>query len=152
FTGIEREEIEAHLDIDTAADFFAFERTDALLEELAIKIETDGGDVAALLCTQEIARAPNFQVAHGDFKTAAEARVLFDRADALPDVAEQACVAREKEIRVGLVFVTAHPAAELVEVTQPEAVRAIDDDGVGVWDVDAALDDRGGNEDIRFAV
>ena len=57
-----------------------------------------------------------------------------------------------KQIRVGLVFVAADAAAQLIEIAQAEAIGAIDDDGVRVRDVDAAFDDRGGKQDVGFAV
>ena len=69
----QREKIQPHLHFDARLHFLAFQRRDALFEELAIKLETDGGDVAALLRAEQVARAANFQVAHGDFKAAAEA-------------------------------------------------------------------------------
>ena len=49
-------------------------------------------------------------------------------------------------------LVTADAAAELVKVAKAEAIGAIDDDGVGVRDIEAALDDRGGEEDVGLAV
>ena len=45
---------------------------------------------------------------------------------------------------------TAPAAAELVKVRQAEAVRAVNDDGVGVRNVDAGFDDGGGQQDVRF--
>lgn len=52
---------------------------------------------------------------------------------------------------MGLVFVASHAAAELVEFGESEAVGAVDDHGVDVGHVDAALDDGGAEEDIGLA-
>ena len=45
-------------------------------------------------------------------------------------------------------LVAADAAAELVEVGQAVAVGLVDEDGVDVGDVQPALDDRGGDEDV----
>ena len=95
---------------------------------------------------EQIARAANFEVAHGDFEAAAERGVLFDGADAFAGVGEQAGVARQQQISVGLVFVAAHAAAQLIKIAQAETIGAIDDDRVRVGDIEAAFDDRGGEQ------
>ena len=60
-------------------------------------------------------------------------------------------VARQKDVGVGLVLVAADAAAELVEIAQAEPVGAVDDDGVGVGNIEAALDDRGADEHVDLA-
>ena len=42
----------------------------------------------------------------------------------------------------------ADPAAQLVELSEPEALRMFDDHHVGLRDVDADLDHRGGDENL----
>src|SRR6266568_6234896 len=46
----------------------------------------------------------------------------------------------------------ANPAAQLVELSQAEGVGSIDDQGVGVRDVEPRLDDGGAEEQIRLPV
>ena len=46
-----------------------------------------------------------------------------------------------QQVGVGLAVGPAHPSPKLVELGQAEAVRALDDDGVRVGDIDARLDD-----------
>ena len=60
-------------------------------------------------------------------------------------------MARQEEIGVGLVRAAADAAAQLVEIGEAEAVRAVDDDGVGVGNIEAALDDRGRNQHVGLA-
>src|SRR4051794_34090244 len=43
------------------------------------------------------------------------------------------------------------PAAELIKVRQAEAIGAIDDDGVGIRNIEAALDDRGADQDVYLS-
>ena len=40
-----------------------------LLQQAAVQLVTDGGDVPALLSAKDVARAADFQVAHGDLET-----------------------------------------------------------------------------------
>ena len=108
--------------------------------------------MAALFRAEQVARAANFQVAHGDFEAAAERGVLLHGADAFAHVGQQPRVARQQQIRVGLVLVAAHAPAQLIKIAQAEPVRAIDDDGVRVRNIEAALDDRGGKQHVRLAV
>ena len=132
--------------------FLAFQRADALLEQLAVEFKPDGGDVAALLRAEQIARAANFQIAHRDFESAAERGVLLHRADALAHVREQARVARQQQIRVSLMLVAPDAPAQLVKLAQAKTVGAVNDDGVRVRNIEAALDDRRRKQNIRLAV
>jgi hypothetical protein len=60
-------------------------------------------------------------------------------------------MARQEKIGVGLVLRAAHAAAQLVEIGEAEAVGAVDDDRVRVGDIEAAFDDRGGEQHVGFA-
>jgi hypothetical protein len=77
---VPREEIQPHLDIDAWRDLFPFQRSDALFKQLAVQVEADRCNMAALLGPQKIAGTANFQIAHGDFKSASQSRVLLNRA------------------------------------------------------------------------
>lgn len=57
-----------------------------------------------------------------------------------------------QQVAEGLLVATAHTAAHLVQVAQAEVVRLIDDDGVGIGDVDTVLHDRGSDEHIVVVV
>ena len=65
---------------------FALHVGDGLLEKLAVQVKADGGDVAALLGAEQVARSADFQVAHGYFESGTQFRVLFDGGDALAGV------------------------------------------------------------------
>ena len=83
----------------------------ALLEQLTVKLEAHGGDVAALLCAEDVAGPANLEVAHGDLESAAELRVLLECADSLAGIGEQRGVAWQNQVGVCLVLVTADAAA-----------------------------------------
>jgi len=53
--------------------------------------------VAALFRAEQVARAADFEVAHGDFESAAERGVLPDGVMRLPHIGEQADMARGKQ-------------------------------------------------------
>ena len=148
----QRQEVQPHLHLHPRLDLLALQRGDALLEQLAVELEADRRDMAALLRAEQVAGAADFQVAHGDFEAAAERGVLLDRAEALAHVGEEPAVARQQQVGVGLVLVAAHAAAQLVEVAQAEAVGAVNDDGVGIRNIQAALDDGGGQQHVGLAV
>ena len=100
---------------------------------------------------EDVSCAPNFEVAHGDFKASAEGAVLFDGVDAFAGFSTAEHIAWEEEISVGFVLGTTDPTPELVEVGEAKAIGAVDDDGVGVGDIEATFDDRGGDQNICLA-
>src|ERR1017187_1832021 len=151
FAGFVVEEIELERHQRAMFGFLALEAGDAFLEQLAVEVEADGGDVAALFRAEDVARAANLQVAHGDFKPAAEGRILLDRADSFARALDEVHVAWQENVGVGLMFVAADAPAELVQIAQPKAVGAVDDDGVGVRDIEAALDDGCANQHVNLA-
>ena len=64
--------------------------------------------------------------------------------------AQLGCVGIE-EVGVREDVRAAHPAADLVELGEPERVRALDDERVRLRDVDARLDDRRRDEHVGIA-
>ena len=71
--------------------------------------------------------------------------IAFSR---LAAVGRHAALAVEQQIGIGPVLVPADPAAQLVQVGQAVIVGLVDEDGVGVGDVQAALDDRRRHQDV----
>ena len=56
-----------------------------------------------------------------------------------------------EQVRVGPPRRAAHATAQLVELGQAQRVGAVDDDGVGVGDVEARLDDRRAHQHVVLA-
>ena len=48
-----------------------------------------------------------------------------------------------EEVGVGALARAANPPPDLVQLAQSKTLRAINDEGVCIWDVDAGLDDCG---------
>src|SRR5947207_3237945 len=108
--------------------------------------------MAALFGAEEVAGAADFQIAHGDFETAAQGGVLLDGTEAFANVGEQCRMAREQEVGISLVLVPADATAKLIEVAQAEAVGAIDDDSIGIRNIETAFNDSGGEQNIGLTV
>src|SRR3990172_2470628 len=105
--------------------------------------------MAALFGAQDIARATDLQVAHGDLETGPEVGVLLDRLEPFCGVGGDAPLGVEQQVGIGSMFVPADPAAELVQVRQSVTIRIIDENGVGVRYIEAAFDDGSGDQDVR---
>ena len=56
-----------------------------------------------------------------------------------------------KQISISAHCATAHPSPQLVELRQTELVGPVDDDRVGIGDVQPTLDDGGADQNIEFA-
>ena len=108
--------------------------------------------MAALGCPEEIPRAADLEIAHRDPESGAELGVLADRLHAAASLAHHHHVAREHQVGVGLLATASDPSAELVKIGQTEAVGAVDDDRVGVGDIEPALDDRGRDQHVGIAL
>ena len=62
----------------------------------------------------------------------------------------QRLLRRVEEVGVRALAAAADPAAQLVQLGQAEQVGALDDQRVGVGDVEAGLDDRGADQDVEL--
>ena len=120
-------------------------------EELAVEVEADSGHVTGLFGAEKGTCTADFEVAHGDAEAAAEGSVLADGVEPFAGVAARDGITREEKEGVGLAVGATNAAAKLVEVGESKAVGAIDENGIGIGDVDTTLDDGGGEEDIGFA-
>ena len=107
--------------------------------------------MAALRSTKDAARAPDLQIAHRDAKPSAQRAVLLDRTDPLARGANWQQFAREKKISVRLMLGPTHASPQLIKIGEAKPVRAIDDDGIGVWDIEAAFDNRRANQHVDFS-
>ena len=124
---------------------------DGFLQQLAIEVEPNVVDRSALLGAQNVARPPNFHVAHGDRKPHAELGELFQRRQALHRRVGDRLSPGQDQVSIGLAHVASHASAQLIKLSQPHRVGPVDDDRVDVGDVDSVLDDRGRDQDIEFA-
>ena len=122
---------------------------DRLGQQAGVQIEPDGRHVPGLLATQDVPGAADLQVGQRDLEAGAKLGRVEDRLEALAGLVRETLPTAIQQVGVGPPGGPPHPAAELVELGQPERICPIDDDRVGVRDVQAGLDDGGAHEDVR---
>ena len=59
---------------------------------------------------------------------------------------------RDQQVGIGAAVRAAHAAAQLVELGEPEAVGAVDQNRVAQRDVEAVLDDGRGHQNVGFVM
>src|SRR5690606_35893436 len=87
---------------------------------------------------------------HGYFESGAELAILLDGVHALAGIAAGEHVGWQHEQGEGAVIGASNTTAQLIQIGEAEAVGAIDDNGVGVGNVDAAFDDGGSDQNVEF--
>jgi len=101
-----------------------------------------------LFRAQQVARAADLQVQRRQAEPGAELGEVADGRQALAGRVGELLERRHEQPGVSPPVGAAHPAAELVELREAEAMGVVDDDGVDQGNVDAVLDDGGGQEDV----
>ncbi|CAB4849628.1 unannotated protein [freshwater metagenome] len=124
--------------------------SDSLSHEPDVEVEPDIGDMAALLATKEIARAADLEVLHRHGHARAEIGVRGNRGEPVMGGVRERLLGRVEEVRITALAATSDPAAQLVQLRQTERIGTIEDEGVGIGDVQAALDDRRRDENVEF--
>ena len=127
-------------------------RFDRLADQAHVQIETHPGHMPGLLDSKNIAGATNLQVFQRNCHTGAEFVVLGDGGQPVVGGLAERGVARIQEVGVPAFAAAPHPAAQLVQLGQPERVGSLDDQGVGIGDVQAGLDDRRAHQDVELTV
>ncbi|MCW0462066.1 hypothetical protein NB717_003134 [Xanthomonas sacchari] len=118
-------------------------------QQFGVQAEADLGHLPALVLAQQFAGAADLQIVGGQGEAGAQFVHRGDGVQPLLRIGSDAAPVRHQQIGVGAVMRTADAAAQLVQLRQAEAVGAVDDDGVGVGDVDARFDDRGRQQHVE---
>jgi hypothetical protein len=69
----------------------------------AVHFIPDSGDVSGLLTAKEIARAADFQIAHGDAEAGAQLAEFFDGFEAFGCLAQDGTIGGQEQITIGAV-------------------------------------------------
>ena len=123
-----------------------------LAQQLRVQVEAHRLYLPALVRAQQVAGAPDFQVAHRDAEAGAQLVGLQDGVDALPGGVRDFPVGGNQQVGIGAVVAPAHPAPQLVQLRQPEAVGPVNDDGIHIGHIQAGFNDGGADQHIRFPV
>ena len=130
--------------------FFAvFQGSHGLGQHLVVELETHFQHVAALVVAQHFARAPNFQIVHGQVKARAQFFHLLDGLQALVGLFGQALHIGHQQIGIGLVVAAANPSTQLVQLRQAKFIGAAHQDGVGSGHINTGFDDGRAQQDVE---
>src|SRR5262249_26472456 len=121
-------------------------------EQFAIQFVADGRDVAALLRAEDVAGAANFQIAHRDGESSPHVTELFDGSQPLGRIARKVLIRIDQQIAVRAVLIPPDPATKLVQVGQAVSVSLVDENRVGIWDIEAAFDNGRGQQNVELMI
>ena len=119
---------------------------------LQVRLEPDRGDEARLVGAQQVPRPAHLEVVERDPVARAQVGVLLEHAQPLLRLGRHRVARRRQQVAVRAVVRASDAAAELVQVGEPEPVRARDDDRVGARHVEPGLDDRRRHQHVDLAV
>ena len=105
-----------------------------------------------LLVAQQVAGAANIQIVRGQSKPGAQRIQRLHHGQSFLRRDRQPMVRRPGQIGVAALLAAPDPAAQLIQLPQPEHVGAIDHQRIHRRHVQPALDDIGGQQNIVFAV
>jgi hypothetical protein len=108
--------------------------------------------VPGLLGAEQAAGATDLQVLHRHRHAGTQLGVLRDGGQPVVRGLGERRFRRVEEVGVPALPATPDPAAQLVQLSQTEQVAALDDQRVGVGDVQPGLDDRGAHQDVVLAL
>src|SRR5215471_20706923 len=106
--------------------------------------------MTVLLAPQHVARAAQLQVQGRNAKAGAQLTELFHGRKPLPGDFGKRSFRRNQQVGVGALMRSSYTPAQLVQLSQAEAIRAVNQDGVGARNVQTVLDDGRGYQNIRF--
>ena len=118
------------------------------VDDLAIEVITDRRHVAVLLRPEQVARAADLKVPHGNLEACAELRELADGAEPLLRHLGEHLIPHEGQVCIAEPGPAPHAATQLIKLGKAHFVRLIHEDGVHIRDVQPAFNDRAAQEHI----
>ena len=134
------------------ADFAGLGGKDRVLQHRLVQFEADLADVTALLVAEQVAGAADVEIVAGKLEAGAETVEIAENFQTLLRHFGQRLVGRRGQVSIGAQLRAPDPPAQLVKLRQTEAVGAVDDDGVGGGDIEAAFDDGGREQHVVLAL
>ena len=124
---------------------------DLLLQNFGVELVAHLIHMPVLFGAQNVARAADLEIAHGDAEARAELGELHEGLQPFRRLLRHDALGLVSKVGVREAFAPPHSAPELIELGDAEAVGIDDDDGVGVGKVDAVFDDGRRDEDVVLA-
>ena len=125
---------------------------DGLFQYLLVSLVAKVGDEARLFATEQVACSANVEILHGQMNARAETREVLDGLKATACILGEQGVGRRKQVAERLLVGSSHSSAQLMQFRQAKVVGIVDDDGVGIRDVETRFDDGGADEHVIFIV
>ena len=120
-------------------------------EQTRVQIQTDCRDMPRLPRAENFARTANFQIAHRHLKARAQFRCFRNRLQTHARFVRNVRLLVVQKIRKRARGTAPDAPAQLIQLRQTKTVCVIDNDGVGVRNINAAFDDGGANQHIVLA-
>ena len=129
----------------------AAQLVDRFGHERLIHVEAHLRDRSGLLLPEDVASASNLEITRRDLEPSAELRESLQHLDAPTSFLRQISRRNEKT-RESARLRSTDASSELIELRETQTIGAIDDDRVGVRNVETRLDDGRRHEDVELAV
>ena len=123
-----------------------------LFQHLLIELEADLLDMAGLLFAEQIAGAADIEIVRGELEAGAQSIERLQHFQPPFGLRRDLLLRRQREQRIGAQLGAPDPAAQLVKLRQAEPVGAMHDQCIGGRNIEAGLDDGGGQQHVVFAV
>ena len=134
------------------AKLLVFEFCNGLRENFLIGFVAQILHKTALLGTQQIACAADIQVLHGQMKTTPQLGKVLQSLQSAARLGREHTLWRCQQIAERLFVAASYASAHLVKVAQAKPMRIINDNGVGIADIDAVFNDGGREEHVVIVV
>ena len=131
-------------------DLVALEFGYGFADHAQVEVEADSGDVARLLSPEKVAGATDFKVFQGHLHAGAEFVVGGDGGEAVVGGFGEGLAWVIEEVGIGALSGATHAASNLVQLAEAKVLGSVDNQCVGIWNIDAGLDDGGGNQHVEF--
>ena len=99
---------------------------------------------------QDRSRSAQFQITQGNLKSSTEIVVLCKGFQAL--LGDLGTAFGNQKIGVGTAITAPHASSHLIELRDAKGISPIDEDGIGIGDVDAIFDDGGADQDLKLVL
>ena len=134
------------------AELIDFQFLDRLFQYLLVSLIPQIRYESALLCPQQVARATDIKILHGDMDAAAQFRETFDRLQPTACIDRKSMMRRSKQITERFPVAPAHTPAKLMQFAQSEVLRIVDNDRIGVRHIHTRFDNRSSQQYIVIVI
>ena len=141
-----------HCPLSIVHSQFLLQLRHGFVQDALVGLVSQVGYEARLLGTQHITRTADIQVLHGQVEAGTQFGKGGYRIQSSPCIGCQQFALGRYLVAVGLSIGSSYAATQLMQVAQSVVLGRVDDDGVHVGYVHAALDDGGGQQDVVVVV